>query len=240
MSSAADAAAGSLVTPKRRRDPLGEVSLRGGSSNKASRADSGVRLRSGNSYKASRPDIDGSHFSSLIMPTRAEAKNRSTIYSNNRMTAETLPAQAVIVPRQLLNPDQSNLKGIKDGYYARRWAIYYLFALFGFPEREFWTECGLVHEIISRLSIPTNSWRWVVNTMENILDFRARNLNDKNYDPNAKLSLCGVKVIIEDESPSASIICTAMENSNSVTMATYIVNLFRSKNELPIVCRGAV
>ena len=60
------------------------------------------------------------------------------------MSAESSSAQAVIARQQLLNPDQSNLKAIKDGYYARRWAMHYLHALFGVSEQKYWTECGLV------------------------------------------------------------------------------------------------
>jgi len=152
MSSATEAAAGALVTPKRRRtNPLGEVALRGGSSN-----------------KAYRPDSGGSRYSSLMMPTRTEAKNRSAIYSDNRMSAESSSAQAVIARQQLLNPDQSNLKGIKDGYYARRWAMYYLYALFGVSKQKYWTECGLVE--VAQAEIEAGKERAEVDEYFNPVD----------------------------------------------------------------------
>lgn len=132
--------------------------------------------------------------------------------------------------------DRTNLQGSPSIYQFRKNAVYYLFVLFGSPEKNDWDECDLVKQIMNRLDMTKKD---VLNTLDSIIE--SADEDTVVYDSTRRIKAkCGVKVIIVDMDPSALVIYKAMSNGCSVTMATYMVNVHRDACGQEIVARSTV
>ena len=107
---------------------------------------------------------------------------------------------------------------------ARRAAIYYVNALFGFPPEEVWRgQGGLISEICKRLEISAKSRDHVEKVLEDIKDAREAG---EVYDGAAPEHVGGRRYAILEGSKVANKICNAVSAGIGMTQATLRVNLY--------------
>ena len=167
--------------------------------------------------------LDGS----LAMTTPSQARKEAQSFTLDEMRRKNRPVPPIPESEIELVAEQKNLKDVPNIYLARQHAIFYLFKLFGSPERDTWRESRIVPLIMEKLSIPRHSYRSVIAVL-NSIDNQESEEDFISFAPSYnKKGVCGVQAIIKDNDETANVIYRAVSNSMSDTMITFLVNVHR-------------
>ena len=107
----------------------------------------------------------------LHAPSHAQREDKSITMSEVRGTRSH---RGIISPVSInaveLSADPENIKKVPNIYQARRQGIYYLYKLYGSPPKDVWQESNIVPLIMNKMDIPHQSFRLVVNVLDNIVE----------------------------------------------------------------------
>ena len=174
------------------------------------------------------------------MTTPSQARKEAQSFTLDEMRRKNRPVPPIPESEIELVAEQKNLKDVPNIYLARQHAIFYLFKLFGSPERDTWRESRIVPLIMEKLSIPRHSYRSVIAVL-NSIDNQESEEDFISFAPSYnKKGVCGVQAIIKDNDETANVIYRAVSNSMSDTMITFLVNVHRKELKQEIVSRSTV
>ena len=129
-----------------------------------------------------------------------------------------------VTKTELITISQQNILGVSGIDEARRWAIYYMYLLYGSPGPGDFVH--VIYHIMRRLGIPANSHGCVRKVMQDVYD---ANMRGEPWEARQNLHSRGINFLINDMDPSAQVVYRTMKKGHSVTQATYMLNVHRRK-----------
>ena len=158
-------------------------------------------------------------------PERKRQRLKAVAAGNASQSSSSSASFSSPLPTLVKDPDSKQ----KDGFYEhRRYAICYLWQLFGSPSEDEWEEIGIVKEIMHRLGIESDKKMSVLQVMR---DSAAAEFGGIAYDSRGGMRRRGRKALIEEHDDVAKQLYQLLGAGVSIPQATMIINIKRRAQE---------